>query len=198
MSAEERIYTHLEETVAIEEDFKAQQKEITDLEKQEQEIYSQIIEMDIEEMDGIIKLSEEAAALIDERKEKLEIEKNSLESAKDEFQSVEALIEDLEEEALKEKAKELYEVMMDRYASYDELYEAYTQSLELEKELYTLLQEEELEQETLNKQIVQINDSYEKILSFNEDFNKYTTQYNELKKEFYEAAEMNVTFEKEE
>ena len=196
-SVEEQIHTHLEETVTLEEGFKSQQGEITDLEKQEQEIYSQIIDLGMDDLDEITKLSQDALTIIDERKEELIIEKESIASAQEEFQSIEELIEGIEEEALKSKGKEMYETMMSRYAAYEELYAAYMDSLEFEKELYTMLQDEELEQEALNEHIAKINESYETILAANDQFNKHTIAYNELKKEFYEAADMNVSFEEE-
>lgn len=196
-SVEEKIHTHLEEAVTLEEDFKAQQSEITDLEKQEQEIYKQIIDLGMDELDKIIELSEEAITIINERKEKLDIEKESITKAEEEFQSIESLLDDLEEETVKTKAEEMFQTMINRYNSYEELYNAYTESLEYEKELYTMLQEKELEQETLNEQIAKINESYEEILSANDQFNEHTIAYNELKQEFYEAANINVTYSEE-
>lgn len=196
-STEEQIHIHLEEAVTLEADFKAQQSEITALEKKEQEIYSQIIDLTMEEFDEITKLSQDALAVIDERKEKLNIERDSIVSAKEEFQSIEKLITDLEEETVKAKGEEMYETMMKRYAAYEELYTAYTKSLDLERELYTTLQEEEVEQEFLNEQIADINESYNSILVANDQFNEHTIAYNELKKEFYEAAKIDVTFNEE-
>ena len=196
-SIEEQIHTHLEEAVTLEEGFKSQQSEITALEKQEQEIYSQIIDLGMDDLDEITKLSQDALVIIDERKEELIIEKESIASAQEEFQSIEELIEGIEEEALKTKGEEMFQTMTSRYAAYEELYAAYTDSLELEKELYTMLQDEELEQEALNEHIAKINESYETILAANDQFNEHTIAYNELKKEFYEAADMNVTFEEE-
>ena len=196
-SVEEKIHTHLEEAVILEEGFKSQQSEITALEKQEQEIYSQIIDLGMDDLDEITKLSQDALAIIDEREEELNIEKESITNAQEEFQSIEELIEGIEEEAVKTKGEEMFQTMMSRYAAYEELYAAYTESLGFEKELYTMLQDEELEQGVLNEHIAKINESYETILAANDQFNEHTIAYNELKKEFYEAADMNVTFEEE-
>src|SRR5690625_6238030 len=48
-STEEKIHGHLEEAVTIEADFEKHQNEITDLEKKEQELYSEIIDLSSEE-----------------------------------------------------------------------------------------------------------------------------------------------------
>jgi hypothetical protein len=189
----EEIHTHLEETVELEEDFKDQQSEITNLEVQEQEIYAQIIELGMDDFEEITSLSEEAITVIEEREEKLNLERESIMNANESFVSIESLIEDIEEDEVRQKAEEMYNVMIERYATYDELYDVYTTSIGLEKELYEMLQQEELEQEVLNEHIESINESYESILTINETFNEHTTAYNELKQEFYEAADINVT-----
>jgi len=189
----EEIHTQLEETVELEEEFENQQSEITALEAQEQEIYAQIIELGMDDFEEITSLSEEAITVIEKREEKLNLERESIMNANEAFVSIESLIEDLEEEEVKAKAEEMYRVMVERYATYDELFEVYTTSIGLEKELYEMLQQEELEQEVLNEQIESINASYESILQINDQFNEHTTAYNNLKQEFYEAADINVT-----
>lgn len=195
VSVEEQIHTHLEEAVVLEDDFKSQQSEITDLEKREQEIYSQIIDLGMDDFDEITKLAQDAEVLINEREEKLNLEQESIGKAQAEFELIEDLISELEEATVKEKGEEMYHTMIERYTTYDELYSAYTTSLKLEKELYEMLQQEEIEQETLNEHIEKINSSYETILSSNDTFNELTIEYNNLKKEFYDAAEIEVSLE---
>ncbi|MHA6252049.1 YkyA family protein [Oceanobacillus sp. CAU 1775] len=197
-STAEKIHMHLEETVVLEEDYKNQQSEITTLEKQEQDIYAEIIELDMDEFDQITALANEALAVIDEREEKVNLEQESITSASEEFHSIEDLLTDLEDEAANEKANEMYNTMVERYSTYDELYAAYMESLQLERELYEMLQLEDLEQETLNEHIEKVNESYESIFTLNDQFNELTVSYNQFKKEFYEAAEMNVTYNQNE
>ncbi|AXI08949.1 hypothetical protein CUC15_08475 [Oceanobacillus zhaokaii] len=196
-STQVQIHNHLEEAVNLEEGFESQQESITELEMQEQEIYSQIIDLGMDEFDKIKELAKKATGIIDERTEKIKLEKESIDASREEFNKTRPLIDELEDKELKQEANKMYEMMENRYDSYDKLHEAYTQSLEQEKELYSLLQQEDLEQETLTEQINQINESYQKILDENKNFNKYTTEYNALKKEFYILADMNVTYEDE-
>lgn len=197
-STAEKIHTHLEETVVQEEGYKNQQSEITALEKKEQEIYAEIIELDMEDFDQIKTLAEEAIAVIDEREEKVNLEKESITNASEEFHSIEDLLANLEDEAVNAKGQEMYDTMLERYEAYDELYTAYMESLELERELYEMIQVEDLEQEALNEHIEKVNASYETIFSVNDQFNELTVAYNQLKQEFYEAAEMNVTYSENE
>lgn len=194
-STSEKIYNHLEKAVTLEETFEKQQKEIVKLEKKEQELYSQIIDLSMDEFDKIKSISQEAIDTIDKRKELISLEKESIDASKEEFMEVKDLIGELEEEKAQEKANKMYDVMMNRFDAYDKLNQAYTQSLKLEKELYTMLQKEDLKQETLTEHIEKINESYKKVLEFNENFNGYTEKYNQIKKEFYEAANIKVKYE---
>src|SRR5690625_4835451 len=152
-SVENKMHTHLEEAVELEQDFETLQVEITELEKQEQEIYERIIELGMEELEEIKELSQDAIAIIEERSEKIDLERESMMSAKDEFLLIEALLEEMEDESARQKGEDMYQTMMERYDAYDELYDAYKESLDLEIELYTMLQEEGLEQDELNEHI---------------------------------------------
>ncbi|WP_339227555.1 YkyA family protein [Oceanobacillus sp. FSL K6-2867] len=194
-STEEKIHNHLEEAVTLEEEFEKKQSEITKLELEEQDIYDQIIDLGMDDIKTIKELSNQALKIIEQRAEKIELEKGSIEKSKEEFNEIEALLDDIENEELKNTAESMHEVMNNRYSAYEKLNNAYTESLELEKELYELLQLEDLEQERLTDQINSINESYEQVLQLNEEFNNYTVEYNELKKEFYEAADIEVAYE---
>lgn len=194
-STEEKIHNHLEEAVSAEQGFEKQQKEITDLEKQEQGIYGKIVDLGMEDFDEIKDLSQQALKSIDKRAEAMKQEKESMDESKDEFAKTDKLIDKLEEKDVKSKATQLQKVMNDRYKTYDALYKPYNKSLQQEKDLYEMLQKEELEQEELTEQITNINKSYENVLEANDQFNEDTKEYNDLKKEFYSAADIDVTYE---
>ncbi|SHG24190.1 YkyA family protein [Ornithinibacillus halophilus] len=193
-SVDTEIYNHLEEAVTLEEGYEEQQETIAKLEKQEQEIYSQIIELGIDDFDQIKELSKEALAIIAERQEKIDIEKESIDSAREEFLNTESLITEIEEEKAKETAEKMYQTMEERYNAYDDLYQAYSDSLSLEEELYTMLQSEDIKQEEITEHIQKVNSSYQTVIEANNQFNEYTVQYNDLKKEYYEIADINVSY----
>ncbi|GAA0446971.1 MAG: YkyA family protein [Bacillota bacterium] len=194
-STEEKIQGHLEEAVSLEQGFEEQQSKITDLEKEEQQLYSKIVNLGMDEMDKIKKYSKQAIETIDQRAKEIAKEKESIEAASNEFSEIEELITDLEADKVKKKAENMNEVMEKRYETYSKLNKAYQESLKLEKEMYTMLQKEDLEQKTLTEQINKINDSYEKVIDLNKAFNDNTVKYNNLKKEFYSLAGMEVSYE---
>ncbi|HEX6595257.1 MAG TPA: YkyA family protein [Bacillota bacterium] len=184
-STEEKIYNHLEEAVLLEGEFKEQQKPISKLEKKEQEIYEEIISLDTDEFADIENLSEQAMQIIDERREKLELEKESIENSQKEFLKIEDLIGQIEDQTSKSIANELFETMSSRYEEYTTLNDLYKQTLELEEDLYKMLKDEEAEQEDVEKKIKEINEGIEDIIEANENFNTYTSKYNTLKKKLY-------------
>ncbi|MFS0672292.1 YkyA family protein [Ornithinibacillus sp. 179-J 7C1 HS] len=193
-SPETQIYNHLEEAVQLEEGFKDQQDDITKLEQEEQELYKQIIELGIEELDQINELADKALGSIEERTEKINLEKESLDASRAEFEKSQQFIEEIKDEEIKEKAKAMYETMENRFEAYDNLNKAYNESLVLEKELYEMLKKEDLQQEELQAQIEKVNVKYQEVIEANSVFNEFTSKYNELKKSFYEIAEINVKY----
>ncbi|GAA0613484.1 hypothetical protein GCM10009001_33410 [Virgibacillus siamensis] len=194
-SASEKIYNHLEKAVELEAQFEKQQDAIVKLEKKEQKIYSKIIDLSMDEFDKIKDLSKKALKSIEKRAEKIELEKESIHSSKEEFIKIKDLVDQLENKNAKETAEKMYSVMQKRYDAYDKLYEAYSKSLEMETKLYKMLQKKDLKQESLTKHIKKLNTSYEKVIDANKKFNSRTAEYNELKEQFYKQADIKVEYE---
>ncbi|MFP7494227.1 YkyA family protein [Terribacillus saccharophilus] len=194
-SPEEQVYNHLEETVSLESGYVDQQDSLTDLEKKEQDLYNDILQLGDDGMDEIKSKSQEAIDLISQRRDALAKEKESLDEAEAEFKEVDSIIDDLESEDAKEKARTLYDTMEARYGAYDQLHEAYSKALDEDNSLYEMFQQEDVTQDELTAQIEKINASYEDIEAANAEFNKQTEAFNEQKQQFYEAAGLNVASE---
>lgn len=191
-SPEENIYQTLEEVASIEDTFQQQQKPLLELEKKESELYNKIMDLGMTEFDQIVSLSKEAITIVEEREQKIQTEYDSIMSSKKKFEEIKVDIEKIKDEKLLESAKQLITTMEDRYNSYEKLYENYEASLSLDKELYTMLQKEDLTIDELDTQITEINTAYKSVMEQNEQFNKLTEQYNDQKISFYQKAELNV------
>ncbi|MCM3408913.1 YkyA family protein [Metabacillus litoralis] len=189
---EERIYTILEEAVTLENSFKEQQQPLLELEKKEADLYKRIMDLGMKEFEQVVSLSKEALTSVEERESKLQMEYDSIMSSKDKFNEINEEIEKIKDETLLQSAQELKSTMEDRYKSYENLYENYKKSISLDKELYSMLQNKDLEMKQLETQIAKINKSYQSVMEQNNEFNKLTEQYNDLKIKFYEEAELNV------
>ncbi|APH05417.1 YkyA family protein [Bacillus weihaiensis] len=191
-SPEETIYQKLEKVVSLEESFQEQQEPLLALEKEENELFNQIMDLGMKEFDQVVSLSNQALEMIDEREEKMQVENESIMASKEEFKGITLEMEKIEDEDTLEILENLQTTMENRYDSYETLYNHYSTSIKLDKELYEMLQNEELTMEELEEQISKINDSYEKVMNENEIFNGYTEEYNQLKTDFYQIAGLNV------
>ncbi|WP_209123690.1 YkyA family protein [Alkalihalobacillus sp. BA299] len=191
----ENMYTHLEKAVVLEEVFEQQQEPLVAAEKKEHEIYEQIIKLGMSEFEEIVELSNQAISIVQERRELIDKEKMSIEAGYEEFIKIEPEIENIKEEEIKDHSIKLMETMEDRINSYHVLYDEYEKALNLDEELYIMLQKEDLTIDELQEKIDQINEAYEVVMKAKDEFNEYTEAYNKLKKEFYILAELDVTFE---
>ncbi|THE11164.1 hypothetical protein E1I69_16105 [Bacillus timonensis] len=197
-SPEEQMYETLEKVVKVEKDFEEQQEPLVELEKREKELYDEILTLGMKEFDQIVTLSKEALDIVTERETRINNEHESIKASKKEFQKVDSFISEIKEESVKEEADALVSVMNQRYESYEKLYSSYTEAIGYDKKLYEMFQNEELTLEELEQQINLINETYEKVVAANEDFNKLTDQYNNAKVSFYKSAGLEVVFEEKE
>lgn len=187
----EEINAYLEETIDIEKEFEASQEKVFELEKEDEELYKEIIGLGSDDHEKVQTLANQAIDLLDKRSEYLKMEKTSLEDSKATFENIEPLIEKITDEEQQELTRKMYDTMINRYDSYEEVYKNYTDSIRLTKELYTLFKEEDFNQNQVYSVIENVNDSYEDVLESNESFNKETVLYNELKQEYYDMFQEN-------
>src|SRR5699024_8235124 len=110
------------------------------------------------------------------------------------YEKSEKQIKKLEGETEKELGKEMYEVMMNRYDTYNKLRDIYDKGSEEKINFYNLMKEEEEKEETIHEQVEVVNKNNEEIINLNNKINKNTEQYNKLKKEYYKEIDLNVEF----
>jgi len=184
----EKMYDVLENVVSKEKVFEEQQDPLVTLEKKEKEIYDQIIELGMKEYDQIVKLSDEAILLTDQRKNHMEKETKSLKESEREFKKTADLKDELDDPELTKIANELYDIMMQRYEAHDWLYKEYSNALKYDKELYVMFKNKNLSLEDLEAQVNKLNDTYKQVYDANKKFNKLTELYNDKKLSFYKKA----------
>lgn len=187
------MYEHLEEAVQIERSVEELQLPLTEAEEKEMEYYSTMTELaDLEELENV---ANQAIQSAEKRMELINEEKEKISQSYDEFQLAIPYIENIEMEDVKEKAETLVEIMEERYDTYEELHQHYIDSIEKDIELYEMIYKEDVTVEQLEEQLTLINELYNEINERNERFNDLTAKYNEMKKSFYEIAELNVKFD---
>ncbi|MDZ5712899.1 YkyA family protein [Jeotgalibacillus haloalkalitolerans] len=190
--AEEEISEKLEAAVAAEEGYVSAQNDLRELETEEQQLYDEIMSLSMEEFEQINSLADEALGNLEAREEKLAEERAAIESSEEEFSGVEALTEDLDSDEVRQHVELMIETMNNRYLSHEELTSAYESGIALNRELYELLKNEDLQLEELEEQITSVNDQNAVIIEANTAFNDLTSEYNELKAEYYDLAELDT------
>ncbi|WP_313428852.1 YkyA family protein [Siminovitchia terrae] len=187
-SPEEQIHKSLEETVVLEKDFEKQQKPLMKLEKEEKSLFDEMMNLGMKKFDEIVSLSDKALTNLDKREELLAKEEEAMAASKKEFDKIDGLIGKLKDDQLKGKAKELQELMNQRYDSHKQLVKAYNEAIKQDRKVYELMKDKELKLETLESQIESANQVQEDIQAANELFNKLTDQFNEGKEKLYKEA----------
>ncbi|WP_144548740.1 YkyA family protein [Bacillus sp. X1(2014)] len=190
---EEKMYTVLEKVVKAEKVFEEQQNPLVALEKKEKGIYDQIIELGMKEYDQIVKLSDEALLLVNQRKELMDKETNSIKLSEKEFSKAANIKDKFEDPSLKKIANDMYEIMMKRYEAHDVLFTEYNEALKNDKALYDMFKNKNLPLEDLESQVNKLNETYKRIYNANEKFNILTEQYNDKKLLFYKQAGLNTS-----
>ncbi|WP_316568366.1 YkyA family protein [Neobacillus sp. YIM B06451] len=185
---ESQLYEVMEKAVKAEKQFEAQQDPLIELESKEKAIFDKIMGLGLKEYSQISTLSDEALDIVDKRKEHIELERQSLEQSREQFEKASAIMQEIKTPELKEKAELLYQTMKERYKTHETLYEEYMNALEGDRKLYTSLKAKDVSLENLEDQVNTLNDFYTSILEANEKFNELTEKYNKEKLNFYELA----------
>lgn len=191
----EKMYDVLEKVVSAEKGFEEQQEPLVSLEKKEKEIYDQMIGLEMKQFDQLIKLSDEAILMANQRKNHMEKETASLKKSEQEFKQVSGIINTIDDPSLKKMANELYTTMIKRYRAHDVLFKDYSEALKYDNELYLMFKNKNIPIQDLETQVNKLNKAYQKVYEANENFNNLTKQYNEKKLEFYKKAGLKVNIQ---
>lgn len=193
---EENLFTAFEAASTQEKSLADDTKKLEKLEKQGQELYSQILQEGKEHNEAVSKKIEQATANVDEREKVLKNEKEQLEKAQKETTSVQNNIEKLEDKKLQKQAKTVEESYENRYDAFQKMNENYTKALATEKELYEKLKVKETKLKEIGEKVKTVNELNVEAQKAKEQFNKHTKEYNDNKLAFYKDAQIKIKEQK--
>lgn len=188
-AAGEQLDAVLNDTFDAEKEYRETQKEMEELEKNEQQLFESIMALTQEQQDEVEKQAGEALASAEERLELLKIEKESMDKAEENFKEIDAVITEAEDAQIKEGLKALKEKMQERFEAHSQFTEAYETLNGLQQELYTMLMEEEAELPTLQEKAMDINEQNTTVQEAVTVFNANTEQFNEMKNQMIDNIE---------
>ncbi|MGX7595404.1 YkyA family protein [Planococcus plakortidis] len=185
-STEEQLNGILEATFEEEAEYREVQSELQSREQHEQEIFESIMALTKEQQAEVEEKSQEAIASADERLEFLETERESMQSAAEQFKEIGQLIEETEDESLKSDLQALKEQMDERFMRHSEFTDQYEALIGHQKELYAMVAKEEMDLATLQDKTDEVNEQNDSVQEAVTAFNEETEQFNELKNETIE------------
>ncbi len=189
---EANLYVAFENAAKQEKTMYEDTKKLAELEKQGQELYTQIT-LEGKENNQVVKEKlDQAVTNINDREKVLEKEKTTLENAQNEVKSVDKYIKKLEDKKSQEQAEKVQDMYKNRAESFKKLHDDYKNSLQLEQELYKMLQAKDEKLKSIQEKVKMLNQSYEQILSNKDRFNTYTNEYNQKKLAFYKQANIKI------
>lgn len=192
VSSDEKIYEALEQTAVKESDFEKLQQPLADLELKEKSLFDEMMALGMKDFEEITKLADEAIGNLDQRESLMKKEKEAMDASKSQFDQFNSQINQIKDEKVKKQAEQLKKVMEDRYESHENLYKSYLDGLAEDRKIYNLIKDKELKIEDLEVQIESTNKVYEKVFTYNEEFNLLTEKFNEAKASFYKEAGINA------
>ncbi|MFK8793629.1 YkyA family protein [Planococcus plakortidis] len=185
-STEEQLNGILEATFEEEAEYREVQSELQSREQDEQEIFESIMALTKEQQVEVEEKSQDAIASADERLELLETERESMQSAAEQFKEIGQLIEETEDESLKSELQALKEQMDERFMRHSEFTDQYEALIGHQKELYAMVAKEDMDLATLQDKTDEVNEQNDSVQEAVTAFNEETEQFNELKNETIE------------
>lgn len=168
-----------------EKEYRTSNKKLNEIEKSEQVIFDEAMELTQEDVDLETKV-EEMEKLLGQRLELIEKEKASMELAASFIPKIEDLSID-EQEKMKKDIKRIVELVKHRYELHAVFIKEYKQLCELQENLYRMLLEVEIEYKQLQEQVISINAQNDIVHDAIEKFNEATIEMNNWKEEVFET-----------
>ena len=187
----EQLDTVLKDTFEAEQEYRQVQSELEELEQTEQETFESIMGLTQEQQDEVITRAEEAIASVDERLALLQTEKESIESAEETFKEIDTVIEEVEEEDIKNDLEALKTKMQERFEAHADFAAEYEELAGLQKELYEMLKGEETDLQTLQEKTAEVNEQNTIVQDAVTVFNEQTKQFNEMKNDLIEKLQQS-------
>ncbi len=169
-------------------EYEKNQTTLSDLEKTEQKLFGETMELTKEDVDELSKNVQELTTSTQDRLKHLESEEASMDEAKKYINQLNKTADDAGEE-IKEKILELSTAATERYDLHASFTEQYRKLTSIQQEFYELLEKKDVELATLQSKADEINEQNTVVQSTIEQFNAKTKEVNNLKDALFSSLE---------
>lgn len=191
-NTEENLFVAFENVAKQEKSLFEDTKKLETLEKQEQELYTQIITEGKENNETVAQKIDQAVSNLHEREKILKDEKETLEKAQNKTKLVQSNIEKIEDKKIQKHAKKVAEAYKNRYEAFLEMYKCSVKLITVEKGLYAKLKVKETNLIEISEKVKEVNKLTEEMNKKKEKFNRYTKEYNEEKLALYKKTKIKI------
>lgn len=187
-SPEKQLAATLDEMNDAEKVYENAQKELTDQEKAEQQLFHEIMELTQEEKSELETKVKEIQGMLEDRLTYIEEEEAAMKKAMESIDKFDAII-DTADESEKEMLQQLKTTVNERYELHADFVSAYTDLTGLQKRLYEMLLEEGTDLTELTRQVEEVNAQNDVVKSAVDIFNEATVSVNNLKEDVLKRLE---------
>lgn len=181
-----KIQKIMEKAVVFENDFAANQTELNELRNEARLLYTELINLDINDKDNMNKKIEEGYTYTKKQQQLVEEAKENFKKAYTTSSKIEKHIRKIKDEDQKNQATKLLKIMTERKKLNNSFFEKYLENLKLQTTFYQHFKDENINLQSLNEQIIEINKRTEEMGEIIQKFNEYTKQYMKAGKDYYE------------
>lgn len=184
-STEKDLADVLSKLNSAEEKYKGAQGELSSLEKSEQTLFNEIIQLTQEEKEELKTKVSEVEESLEKRLTFLDDEETSIKTARESVKAFDEVIEKADEEKIKTEITELRNSINNRYDLHSDFVEKYKMLADLQKELYEMLIDEKTEVSNLQEKVTEVNGQNETVKEVIDSFNEATGTVNKLKEDLF-------------
>ncbi|MGZ9583948.1 YkyA family protein [Paenibacillus marinisediminis] len=190
--AQEQLFLSFEKASAVETQVPADFEHLKQLEEKDQKQYETIINKGESDSANVQTLITNSIASLQERQQTLDSVKQQMDEGKTQFGELTGQIDKLKDDQLKQKAEQVVTAYTKRYDTFQTLHQRYSEWIKAEQAVYEELQAQETNLKSIQNAVASRNQAFLQVEELKQQFNDYTTQFNEEKKAFYQAAGIQV------
>lgn len=179
---EDEVSATLGDMVEIEKVFEDRQNELKEIEEAEQKMFFETMTLTQEQTDKVIEHVIMLKESLEERFIKIEEEAEAMQQAN----ALVAELSELEEKAIDNERvaiEKIKDAANSRYQMHSTFVENYQQLTNLQKALYEMLIEDNIDAKKLDEQVEAVNKQNQKVMRAVEDFNRATIELNQTREE---------------
>jgi len=184
-SSEQQISEVLQQMHTAEEGYRSVQDDMNAAEQKEYTLFEEVLSLEQEQTEELTTKIDEMKASLNERKELVATEKESMDSAlaASDFSELEV---DQDVQALIDQIDAAYDA---RYATYENLYTNYESLLTLQETMYDEMLGEEVSIEAIRELVQQVNAQNDQVQQLVTEMNEQTEEFNRVTDEVFETLQ---------